>query len=199
MQAKTEPDDVDALVRRRLRELRVAQGMTLEDVASRAQIDVSTLSRLESGKRRLALDHLPRLATALSVSTDDLLREPELPDPRVHGASHTQHGVTFWPLTRQGPAAGLHAYKIRISARRRKPPAELPVHEGQDWMYVLSGRLRLILGERDFTIEPGEAVEFSTLTPHWFGAVEEPVEALVILGAHGERLHVHDKPPGRQR
>ncbi len=191
MQAKNEPDDVDTVVRRRLRELRVARGMTLEEVASRAQIDVSTLSRLESGKRRLALDHLPRLATALSVSTDDLLREPELPDPRVHGSSHTQHGITFWPLTRQGPAAGLHAYKIRISARRRKPPAELPVHEGQDWMYVLSGKLRLILGERDFTIEPGEAVEFTTWTPHWFGTVDGPVEAIVIFGTHGERLHLH--------
>ena len=185
-------DDVDLRVRRRLRELRLRQGLTLEDVASQAQIDVSTLSRLESGKRRLALDHLPRLAAALSVSTDDLLREPELPDPRVHGKSHTQHSITFWPLTRHGPASGLHAFRIRISARRRRPPQTLPVHEGQDWMYVLSGRLRLILGDRDFAIDPGEAVEFSTWTPHWFGCVDGPVEAILILGPHGERLHLQD-------
>ena len=167
------------------------RGLTLEDVATRARIDVSTLSRLESGKRRLALDHLPRLAEALSVSTDELLRGPEAEDPRVRGGSHTQHGITFWPLTRQGPAGGLHAFKIRISARRRKPPAQLPVHEGQDWIYVLAGQLRLILGERDFTIKPGEAAEFSTWTPHWFGAVDGPVEAIAIFGAHGERVHLH--------
>jgi transcriptional regulator with XRE-family HTH domain len=191
MQAKAADDGFDAGVRRRLRELRTRQGLTLDDVATRARIDVSTLSRLESGKRRLALDHLPRLAAALSVSTDDLLREPDQPDPRVQGASHTRHGITFWPLTRSGPAGGLHAFKIRISAERNTPPADLPVHEGQDWMYVLSGRMRLILGERDFLIEPGEAVEFTTWAPHWFGTVDGPVEAIAILGAHGERLHLH--------
>lgn len=165
--------------------------MTLEDVATRSSIDISTLSRLESGKRRLALDHLPRLAGALSVSTDELLRAPEIDDPRIRGQSHTHNQITFWPLTAQGPAGGLHAHKIRISARRRTPPKELPVHEGHDWMYVLSGRLRLILGDRDFTIKPGEAVEFSTWTPHWFGAVDEPVEAIALLGLHGERVHLH--------
>jgi quercetin dioxygenase-like cupin family protein len=148
------------------------------------------LSRLESGKRRLALDHLPRLAAALSVSTDDLLRAPENDDPRVRGGSQTHNGITYWPLTKQAEG-GLLAFKIRISARRRNPPEELPVHEGQEWMYVLSGQLRLILGERDFTVKPGEAVEFSTWTPHWFGVLDGPVEAITIFGVHGERLHLH--------
>jgi transcriptional regulator with XRE-family HTH domain len=189
MQANSH-DDVDARVRRRLRELRTQHGLTLEDVATRADIDVSTLSRLESGKRRLALDHLPRLASALSVTTDELMRAPEAEDPRVRGASHTAHGVTYWPLTRGGPAGGLHAFKIRVSMRRRTPPDELPVHDGQEWLYVLSGKLRLLLGDRDFTIEPGEAVEFSTWTPHWFGVVDGPVEAIALFGPHGERMHV---------
>ena len=190
MEAKAE-DTVDHRVRRRLRELRMQRGLTLEDVAGRSSIDVSTLSRLESGKRRLALDHLPRLAAALSVSTDDLLKAPEADDPRVKGGSHTRHHVTYWPLTRQGPSGGLHTYKIRVSARRRTPPAELPVHEGHEWMYILSGRLRLILGDRDFTIKTGEAVEFSTWTPHWFGVVDEAVEAIALFGPHGERFHLH--------
>ena len=192
MQAKPPEESVDQRVRKRLRELRTQRGLTLEEVATKSAIDVSTLSRLESGKRRLALDHLPRLAAALSVTTDELLRAPEAEDPRVRGDSHTRHGVTYWPLTRQGPASGLHAFKIRVSTRRRKPPPDLPVHEGQDWMYVLSGQLRLILGERDFIVKPGEAVEFSTWTPHWFGVVDGPVEALAIFGPHGERLHLHD-------
>ena len=182
-------DDVDLRVRRRLRELRGRLGLTLEDVATRAGIDVSTLSRLESGKRRLALDHLPRLAAALSVSTDELLGPASAADPRVHPTSHTRHQITFWPLTRQG-GCGLQAFKIRISARRRTPPAELPTHEGQEWLYVLSGRLRLILGSDEYLIDPGEAVEFSTWTPHWFGAVDGPVEALTLFGPHGERVHL---------
>ena len=191
MPANTDEGSVDLRVRRRLRELRTQQGLTLQDVADRARIGLSTLSRLESGKRRLALDHLPRLAEALAVSTDELLRAPEQPDPRVRGASQTHHGITYWPLTRHGPAGGLHAFKIRVSVRRRRP-AELPVHEGHEWMYLLSGRLRLVLGDEDFLIEPGEAVEFSTWTPHWFGAIDAPAEAIIIFGARGERVHLHD-------
>ncbi|UCZ62291.1 helix-turn-helix domain-containing protein [Mycolicibacterium phocaicum] len=185
-------DDIEARVRRRLRELRTQRGMTLEDVARAADIDISTLSRLESGKRRFALDHLPRLAAALSISTDELMRAPEAEDPRVRGASHSRDGITYWPLTRGGPAGGLHTFKIRVSTRRRTPPAELPVHDGQEWLYVLSGNLRLLLGDRDFTIKPGEAVEFSTWTPHWFGTVDGPVEAIAIFGPHGEKLHVRN-------
>jgi transcriptional regulator with XRE-family HTH domain len=181
-------NDLDTHVRQRLRELRSERGLTLEAVASRAQIDVSTLSRLESGKRRLALDHVPALATALGVSTDDLLTR-ERPDPRVRERPRTRDGITRWPLTRHGPAAGLQAYKFRIE--RYDPPRELPTHEGHDWMYVLNGRLRLLLGEDELIIEPGEAVEFSTWTPHWFGAVDGPVEVIAILGPHGERVHLH--------
>jgi quercetin dioxygenase-like cupin family protein len=97
----------------------------------------------------------------------------------------------MWPLSPRAPAGAPRAYKIHISAERRTPPAVLPVHEGHDWLYVLDGRLRLLLGEDDMTIEPGEAVEFTTWTPHWFGAAAGPVELIALLGPHGERLHLH--------
>ena len=191
MQANPMEESIEARVRRRLRELRTEQRLTLQQVSERANIDISMLSRLESGKRRLALDHIPGLAAALGVSTDDLLGGAPAPDPRVRSQPIRRDGLTMWPLTNRGPSAGLHAFKIRISARRRKPPAALHVHDGHDWMYVLNGRMRLILGDQDLVIEPGEAVEFSTLTPHWFGAIDEPVELVALLGPQGERSHLH--------
>ena len=191
MTANASEEPVDLRVRRRLRELRTERGLTLQQVAERASIDISTLSRLEAGKRRLALDHLPALAAALGVSADDLLGSPRPHDPRVREQPRTHNGMTVWPLTRSGPAGGPRAYKINIGPQRRTPPDALPVHEGLDWLYVLSGRLRLLLGDEDFTIEPGEAVEFSTWTPHWFGSVDGPVELIMIVGPQGERLHLH--------
>src|SRR4051794_39643573 len=191
MQAKATEEPLDARVRRRLRELRSEQGLTLQQVAERASIDVSTLSRLESGKRRLALDHVPALASALGVSTDALLGPPPAQDPRVRGRPRRFEHMTMWPLSRRPAAGGLQAYKIEVSAKRREPPAERAVHEGQDWIYVVSGRLRLVLGDDDFVIEPGEAVEFTTWTPHWFGAVDGPVELIMIVGPQGERVHLH--------
>lgn len=191
MQANTDDESLDARVRRRLHGARVEAGLTLQQVSERAHMDVSTLSRLEAGKRRLALDHIPALAAALGISTDDLLGAGPRQDPRVHTTPRTHDGLTMWPLTRGGQAGGPHAYKIRISARRRNPPDVLPVHEGNDWIYVLDGRMRLLLGEQDLVINPGEAVEFSTWTPHWFGAVDGAVELIAILGPQGERIHLH--------
>ena len=191
MKAKRDDEPVDARVRRRLRELRTTQGLTLQQVAERASIDLSTLSRLEAGKRRLALDHLPALAAALGVSADELIgsRPPE--DPRVRQPPRRFDGMTVWPLTRRGSAGGLHAFKVHISPTRSTPPDELPIHEGHDWLYVLSGRLRLLLDDTEHTIEPGEAAEFTTWTPHWFGAVDGPVELIMIVGPRGERVHLH--------
>ncbi|MBO9534000.1 MAG: cupin domain-containing protein [Solirubrobacteraceae bacterium] len=180
-------------VRQRLRALRTERGLTLQQVAERASLDVSTLSRLESGKRRLALDHLPPLAAALGTTTDELLGPQPRRDPRVRSLPRTADGLTMWPLTHRESASPLRAYKVLVHPDRNAPPEPpLPVHEGQDWVYVLSGRLRLLLDDREFIVEPGEAAEFTTWTPHWFGAIDGPVEMLLIVGAHGERIHLHE-------
>ena len=193
MQANPHPESIDERVRRRLRELRLEQGLTLQQVSARANIDISMLSRLESGKRRLALDHIPGLAAALGVSTDELLTGAPAADPRVRGEPITRDGLTMWPLTNRA-SGGLRTFKIRIGNNRRRPPPRdsLRVHDGHDWMYVLDGRMRLLLGEQDLVVEPDEAVEFSTLTPHWFGAFDGPVELIAVFGPHGERSHLHD-------
>ncbi|MBS1895532.1 MAG: helix-turn-helix domain-containing protein [Actinobacteria bacterium] len=190
MEKQVEEETVDARVRRRLYELRSEQGLTLQQVADSSNIDVSTLSRLEAGKRRLALDHLPRLAASLGVTTDELIGCAPPQDPRVRERPRDFDGMRVWPLTLMGPANGPRAYKIEISPQRREPPKDLPVHEGRDWIFVIRGPLLLLLGEELFTIQAGEAVEFSTWTPHWFGAVDEPVELIMIVGPEGERIHL---------
>ncbi|HZB79602.1 MAG TPA: XRE family transcriptional regulator [Actinomycetota bacterium] len=195
---------LDARVRERLRALRLEQGLTLQQVAEAANIDLSTLSRLESGKRRLALDHIPFLADALGVSSDELLRSARPSDPRVRQPPRCFDGLTVWPLTNHGHGGGLHAYKVHVAARRRTPPATMEVHDGHDWLYVISGRLRLLLGEDNHLLEPGEAAEFTTWTPHWFGAVDGPADFILVVGPQGERTHLehqsrHSPGPSEQK
>jgi transcriptional regulator with XRE-family HTH domain len=185
--AKMAMDSADERTRRRLRELREHASLSLEEVGRRAGMAASTVSRLESGARRLTLGHLPPLARALGVSVDALLAPPERADPRVRSRAFTRYGITFLPLTRAGAANGMHAYKVLYPAEERVPTPT--VHDGHDWIYVLSGRLRLVLGDEDFVLEPGEAAEFSCRTPHWLGAVDGPAEALAIFGPQGERIH----------
>ena len=180
-------DSADERTRRRLRELRRQAGLSLEEVGRRADMAASTVSRLESGARRLTLGHLAPLAGALGVSVDALLAPPERADPRVRSRAFTRHGITFLPLTRAGAANGMHAYKVLYPVQKRVPTPT--VHDGHDWIYVLSGRLRLVVGDEDFVLEPGEAAEFSCRVPHSLGAVDGPAEVLAIYGPQGERIH----------
>jgi transcriptional regulator with XRE-family HTH domain len=125
----TDPvDDVQARVSGRLRALRTERGLTLAEVAERAGMDASTLSRLESGARRLTLDHLPVLARALGVRADDLLGAPPVEDPRVRTKPKIRDGMTFWELHRHPEGPAPHAFKIRLPADRREPI--LREHEG---------------------------------------------------------------------
>lgn len=178
---------VNERTRRRLRGLREHAGLSLDEVGKRAGMAASTVSRLESGARRLTLDHLPPLARALGVTVDALLAPPEHTDPRIRSRAFTHHGITFLPLSRGDAANGLRAFKVHYPPSDRDPTPT--VHDGHDWIYVLSGRLRLVLGDDDFVLEPGEAAEFSCRTPHWLAAIDGPVEALAIFGPQGERIH----------
>ena len=150
----------------------------------------STLSRLETGKRRLAVDHLAPLARALGTSADALLAPEPQDDPRVRRRARTVDGMRVVPLSREGGSAP-RAYHLTLPERGTPEPRS---HEGHDWLYVLSGRLRLLLGDEDLVLAPGEAAEFSTWTPHWMSGVDGPAEILMLMGRHGERAHLRVRP-----
>ena len=190
-------DDEHALaaVGPRLRALRQERETTLADLSAETGISVSTLSRLESGTRKPTLELLLPLARAHQVSLDELVDAPPTGDPRVTLKPVTGHGMTMLPLTRR--AEGIQAFKIVIAAGQRRDP-DLKTHEGYEWVYVLDGRLRLLLADHDLVLEPGEAAEFDTRTPHWFGPAEgDAVEFLSLFGKQGERTHLRARPKPR--
>ncbi len=173
----------------RLRALRRERELTLVDISAVAGISVSTLSRLESGARRPTLELLLPLARAYRVTLDELVDAPPTGDPRIHLRPIRRNGMTMLALTRR--AGGIQAYKIVISGVSRRKRPDPQTHEGYEWLYVLNGRLRLVLGEQDLVLAPGEAAEFDTRVPHWFGAPgPEPVEFLSLFGRQGERAHL---------
>ncbi|GHJ47582.1 hypothetical protein Cs7R123_49240 [Catellatospora sp. TT07R-123] len=170
----------------RLRALRRDRGLTLEALAAETGISVSILSRLESGKRRPTLELLIPLAQAHRVALDQLVAAPATGDPRVHLRPHRQrHGSMLIPLT-QYPGR-VQVFKQVLAPREPK----LVTHAGYEWLYVLAGSLRLIIGERDVVLKPGEVAEFDTTEPHWFGpAGTEAVEILHLFGPHGDQAVV---------
>ncbi|MER6610282.1 XRE family transcriptional regulator [Streptomyces sp. NPDC000927] len=180
-----------AQVGSRLRRIRAQRGVSLSALAEATGISKSTLSRLESGQRRPSLELLLPIAQAHQVALDELVGAPEVGDPRVRCKPRVHRGRTVIPLSTQ--PGRLQAWKSIIPAEHNQP--EPVTHEGYEWLYVLSGRLRLILADHDLILGPGEAAEFDTRLPHWFGpAGESPVEVLNLFGPQGERVHVRAKP-----
>jgi transcriptional regulator with XRE-family HTH domain len=173
----------------RLRALRKQRGTTLARVSELTGISVSTLSRLESGGRKPTLELLLPLAKAHQVPLDELVGAPVTGDPRVHPRPIVRNGVTYLPLTRR--ATGLQAFKQIFPPNTPAEPLEQQTHEGYEWLYVLAGRIRLLLGEHDLVLPEGEAAEFDTRLPHAIANPGPgPAEVLSLFGPQGERIHV---------
>lgn len=180
---------------RRLKEIRTKRATTLTALAKATGISASTISRLESGGRQPNLELLIPLVRELGVGLDALIGTAT-PDPRVPARQRKVGQVLVQSLSPESSA--IQTFRMRIPASKSTP--EPGTHEGYDWLYVLSGNLRLVLGEHDIVMGPGEAAEFNTQTPHWMGSTGDgPVEILSIFGRNGERIHLRARTTGSSR
>jgi len=182
-----EPNQIEEVVRTRLRSLRNTLGLSLDELAARTNLSASTISRIETGKRTISLDVLVPLATALQVDLDALLDVRSDDDVVIRPAPSSSGGRTTWMLSR--PTGSTLAVKMRLEPTRKAP--EPRIHPGHDWFFVMEGRVRLTLGEREIIVETGEAAEFGTMTPHAFSAIDGPAELIGIFDRDGHRAHVH--------
>jgi transcriptional regulator with XRE-family HTH domain len=178
----------DAVIRARVRGLRVARGWSLDALAGRCHMSASTLSRIETGHRRISIDQLVPIARALGTSLDQLVEPVDDNDVIIRPSRDRGCGTTSWMLSREDEPHGLAVAKMRITARR--PAHELGVHPGHEWFTVLSGTARLQLGERAILVEAGQAAQFSTMSPHAITAADGPVEIIVIFDRDGRRAHL---------
>ncbi|MEO9326626.1 helix-turn-helix domain-containing protein [Gordonia aurantiaca] len=180
--------ELDSVVRQRIRGLRLAKGWTLDALAARCHLSPSTLSRIETGHRRVALDQLVPIARALGTTLDQLVEAADDTDVVIRPQPHAAEGMTVWLLSRENSPQGVTVAKIRFE--REQPPGDLRVHPGREWFTVLSGAVRLLLGDRAIIVPEGDAAEFSTMIPHAIVAHDGPAEVLSIMDHAGERAHM---------
>ncbi|MFJ7272426.1 helix-turn-helix domain-containing protein [Streptomyces sp. NPDC099050] len=187
-----EDGDLDSLVRKRIRALRVAQGWSLEELAVRARLSQSTLSRIENGQRRLALDSLVTLARALDTTLDQLVEtatDDVVTSPMIDAA----RGQMRWPIKGE---PGMTVIRQRMTEPPPDNPSRMRAHPGREWLVVLSGTAILLLGHRRFRIEANQAAEFPTMMPHAMGADGGPCEILGIFDRDARRGHQRDGAGG---
>ena len=186
----TQEPGLENVIRQRIRSLRLARGWSLDALAARCHLSPSTLSRIETGHRRIALDQLVPIARALDTTLDQLVESPTDEDVVIRPEPQRHHGITTWLLSREGSLPGVTVAKMRITDETPISVDQLGVHPGHEWFTVLSGTVRLQLGDRTIRVEAGQAAQFSTMTPHAFTAYGGPTEILSILDRDGQRAHL---------
>ncbi|WP_250443204.1 helix-turn-helix domain-containing protein [Actinotalea sp. C106] len=187
--------DLDAVIRQRIRGLRLARGWSLDALAARCYLSPSTLSRIETGHRRIALDQLVPIARALDTTIDHLLEAIDDEDVVIRPEPQHRAGITTWVMSRESTVRGVTVAKMRFTPEHPASPELHRVHPGREWFTVLSGTMRLYLGDREMLVEAGDAAEFSTMVPHSMGAVGGPAEILTIFDQDGERAHMPTPGP----
>lgn len=190
-------DDILAGVGGRLRSLRRSRRITLSHLAEIVGVAESTLSRIESGRLLPTLAQLLPLARFHGLSLDALV------DPRAHEGlaclpRFQRDGASFVRLTSQ--PGGIQAYRMSWHAQAAGALPELHRHRGFLSFNVLSGRLRLLVGEREIALGAGDVAELDTTTPHGMvSAGAQRVDALVLFGRQGERPRTaHGSAPGHR-
>ncbi|MFH9424526.1 helix-turn-helix domain-containing protein [Streptomyces sp. NPDC017529] len=194
------PDELPS-VAPRLRELRRRTGLTLELAARRVGLSPAHLSRLETNQRQPSLPMLLALARMYGTTVSDLLGEtaPER-DPIVRADRAEPSEAGGWTYRTLG-GAGRAMQALRVHVPQRAQGDLVRVHAGEEWLYVLKGRLRLTLGETAHVLDPGDAAHFDSLTPHRIAAASRGGTELLfvhtLLQSGAAELCLGDHAPRR--
>ena len=171
----------------RLRKLRKERGWRLEDLAQRTGLSTSYLSRIEGGEREPSLAALFNVAAAYGVPFSSLFEpEPEAEERVVTRADSLQlqrgRGLLYVPLSVGKRDTNLQPLRVTVLAEREGD--ELYRHEGEEWLYVLSGKLELVLADRQYVLGPGDSAHFDASEPHRLNALNgEDTEVILVAAA----------------
>ncbi|WP_030184759.1 helix-turn-helix domain-containing protein [Streptomyces sp. NRRL S-813] len=165
-----------------LRALRRRASLTLEAAARAAGLSPAHLSRLETGQRQPSLPMLLALARIYGTTVSELIGETAAERDAIVRATDMEPtragGWTYWQAG--SPGRGMQALRVRVPHGAQGDIVR--VHPGEEWLYVLRGRLRLRLGDTAHLLVPGDSAHFDSLTPHRIAA-EDP-DGLELLFVH---------------
>lgn len=175
----------------RLRAARDRAGLTLEHVADATGLSKAHLSRLETGERQPSIAALLDLSAALGVPANVLLGEDSEGAPLgISSATEQRHGANGLSIAPRSGFPGSSVLEaLSIVVHPDRPPSPPAQHRGEEWLYVLSGTLRLDYDGSSHDLEPGQSAHFDADRPHHLGAIGGPVEILLLAARDARSLH----------
>jgi DNA-binding XRE family transcriptional regulator len=187
----------------RLNALRGSRGWTLEELSERSGLSKPFLSRLEAGERQPSIAAVLTLARVFGVSVGSMFEAPANREScvvvRGDGlATRTSNGLTYASLSSAARFANLQPMKLTVSRNRKGE--EQYQHDGEEWVYVLSGRLRITVAGQNHELEPGDAAHFDSRQPHRLTALGNKDAELILVACPLPETSAHvPDPPARVR
>lgn len=179
----------------RLRETRKAHALTLDQFAERTGFTKSYLSKIETGKKVPPIASLARIAQALDTDIAYFLQLTHVRAVEDENISFVR-AIERQPIVRGGTSFG-YDYETLAHKKRRKRmepfvltfPSHISrevffEHDGEEFIFVLSGRVEFTTGQQKFVLEPGDSLYFDFSVPHRGRSLGDEAKALVVIFKH---------------
>ncbi|MGJ7542372.1 helix-turn-helix domain-containing protein [Variovorax sp. LT1R16] len=168
-----------------LKYLRVQSGMTLEDLARDSGLTRSYLSKIERGLSTPSIESALGIAKALGVTVDRLFGEQQKEDVisivRGNGADAGDVENHLSLVAGINSKRVMRAFIVRPGMKQKRGRI-MSHHEGEEIIFVLSGKIEMLVGTRRETLNPGDCVQFDSTIPHKLTALDDkPAAALVVI------------------
>lgn len=174
----------DALVPvgKRIRKERLKKKMSLDRVANETGFSIDYLKEIEAGRKIPPVGTLLQLAKALEIDSGFFLREQESSlRSRIQAYTKRTENYAYTTLTPGAESKHLKAFKVTIEAMQDHKGVGYQ-HEGEEFVYVLAGKIELIVGDHVNRLNVGESLHFNSGIRHKLRNLgEEKAELLVVI------------------
>jgi transcriptional regulator with XRE-family HTH domain len=185
----------------RLRELRLQRGLTLQELAVQSGLSRAFLSRLESGGRQASISAALTLSKIFRVSLASLF---EAPAPATlctiirasDAVEKSANGLKYAPLSEADRFFNVRPMRVKVSPSRRG--SEHYHHDGEEWVYVLRGKLTLSLAGNTYDLDEGDAAHFESRLPHRLIARGGREAEILVVAAPGRGSLANSGSPERR-
>ncbi len=186
-------DDLAKMIGIRLKELRQGVGLTLEKLALATDLSPAFLSRTENGRSIPSIPTLQSIADALSVNIGFFFRDGDQQQYKItyQGTRNkivTEKGYEIEILNEGMANPFMEPAIVTCMSKDKESEVEVSVHEGQEFVYVIEGKLELVLGSKKFSLKKGDAAYWNGSIPHkGIGVGKKPARTLnvhLIPGKH---------------
>ncbi len=171
-----------APVGKKIKTARLGKKMTYEALANETGFSIDFLKKVEAGKTTPPVGSLLQISRALEIDSGDLLKEAEgRMQDRIRAYTKRTDSYAYTTLTPGAENKHLKAFRVKIDAMKDHEGVSYN-HDGEEFVYVLTGDIEVVVGEHINTLGPGDSLHFNSGIQHHLRNIgQTDAEFIVVI------------------